>query len=162
MSNTSLPERIVFLLNKSVASDISLHKRSNGCLFYYISRHYNKKEALFAQHLSLFCDFTFLHRERAVLAMMWGFSYFRPGKSFSFNEKKVAFPFSFWPYFPIFASEILLLWRNRSNHCRAGIIYKWDRRGTEMNCRKPDHCGKGQGRFTGKCQPFFCVTGTLG
>ena len=28
MSNTSLPERIVFLLNKSVASDISLHKRS--------------------------------------------------------------------------------------------------------------------------------------
>ena len=30
MSNTSLPERIVFLLNKSVASDISLHKRSSS------------------------------------------------------------------------------------------------------------------------------------
>ena len=123
--------------------------------FYYISRHYNTQEALFAQHLSLFCNFTFLHRERVVLAMRRGFSCFRPEKSFSFNEKKVAFSFSFWPYFPIFASEILLLWRNRSNHCRAGIIYKWDQRCTEMNRRKPDHCRKGQGRFTGKCQPVF-------
>ena len=59
--------------------------------------------------ISLFCI-----GRMAVFAMVQEFSYFLPVKSFSYNEKNMVFLFSFWPYFHIFAGEILLLRRNRS------------------------------------------------
>ena len=97
--NTSLRERITFLLNKYIASDISLRKRK--CIFvsYYISIRYNIQGVLFAQHLPSFRNFTFLHRENGRFCHGAGIFIFFACKIFLLQWKKYGISFQFLTVF---------------------------------------------------------------